>query len=67
MVCCLESEQNIFVQSNTTQVYLLSLIALTDMLHVSAVYKTCEYKKRPVRFLLYFPVYVSVLIHLNIA
>jgi hypothetical protein len=53
MVCCLESEQNIFVQSNTTQVYLLSLIALTGMLHVSAVYKTREYKKRPVRFLLY--------------
>jgi hypothetical protein len=45
--------KNFFVQSNTTQVYLLGLIALTEMLHVSAVYKTREYKKRPVRFLLY--------------
>lgn len=67
MVCYLISEQNIFVQSNTTQVYLLGLIALTGMLHVSAVYKTREYKKRPVRFLLYFPVYISVLTRLNIA
>jgi len=45
--------KNFFVQTNTTQVYLLGLIALTGMLHVSAVYKTREYKKRPVRFLLY--------------
>jgi len=67
MVCCLESEQNIFVQSNTTRVYLFSLIALIEMLHVSAVYKTREYKKMPVRFLLYFSVYVSVLTRLNIA
>jgi len=54
MVCCLKSEKNIFVQSNTTQVYLFSLIVLTGMLHVSAVYITREYKKRPIRFLVYF-------------
>jgi len=50
MVCCLKSEENIFVQSNTTQVYLFSLIALTGMLHVSAVYKIIEYMKRPLKF-----------------
>ena len=61
MVCYLKSEQNIFLRSNTTQVYLFSLIALRAMLNISAVYKTREYMKRPVRFLLYFPVYVSVL------
>jgi len=66
MVCYLKSEQNIFVQSNTTQVCLISLIALTSMLHISTVYKTREYKKRSVRFLLYFPVNVSVLTRLNI-
>ena len=61
MVCYLKIEQNIFVQSNTTQFYLFSLIALTGTLHISAVYKTREYKKRSIRFLFYFPVYVSVL------
>jgi len=61
MVCYLKSKQNIFVQSNSTQVYLFSLIALTGMLHVLAVYKILEYKKRSFRSLLYFSVYVSVL------
>ena len=45
LVFYFKSKQNTFVQSNTTQVYLLSLNALTCMLHVSAVYKTREYKK----------------------
>jgi len=63
----LKSEQNIFVQSNTTQIYFFSLIALTCILHVSAVYKIIEYMKRPFRFLVYFPVYISVLTRLNIA
>jgi len=67
MVCYLKSETNTFFQSNTTQVYLFSLIALTGMLHVSAVYKTREYNKGPVRFLLYLSVYVSVFTRLNIA
>jgi len=67
MVCYLKREQNIFVQSNKTQVYLLSLIALTCILHVSAMYKITEYMKGPFRFLVYFPVYISVLTRLNIA
>ena len=57
-----KSKQNTFVQSNKTQVYLLSLITLTCMLHVSAVHKTREYKERPLRYDCIF-LYIFLCLH----
>jgi len=71
MVCYFKGKQTTFVQCNTTEVYLFRLIALTSMLHVLAVLRpsslqNCEYKKGPLRFLFYLPVFL-VLTCLNIA